>query len=161
MKSIPQTVLDRKDIFLSWYKVDEKTGCWVWQKSLRPKGYGQFMSKAAHRVSYAIHKGDPKGMFVCHKCDNPPCINPDHLFLGTPLDNMIDMKHKGRAKNNKGGWEANYIKMTPEKLEEMKLYYLSDMSLSTRDVARKFNMESKNCWVWLKKAGISIRKKKK
>lgn len=157
MKLIPQKVLDRKAIFHTFYKKDRKTGCWVWQRSVSNKGYGQFMSTAAHRISYTLRFEDPKELCVLHKCDNPPCVNPDHLFLGTPLDNMRDMKAKGRDHNNPGGWNANYITMTPEKLEEMKCYYLSDTSISTRDVARKFNMEAKHCWCWLKKAGVEIR----
>lgn len=82
-------------------------GCWVWQKSLTKKGYGRFWNgtKAvkAHRASYELYVGKiPPTLFVCHKCDNPKCVRPDHLFLGTNRDNMIDMIQKGRN-INKGG----------------------------------------------------------
>lgn len=82
-------------------------GCWLWTGSLSRRNYGFVgnfsMAKRigmyqAHRLSFVIHKGAiPEGMFVCHHCDNPPCINPEHLFLGTHADNMQDMKNKGRA----------------------------------------------------------------
>lgn len=84
-----------------WSKVDKTDGCWVWIASKLPTGYGQFWSgernMRAHRFSYILHYGNiPNGMLVCHKCDNPSCVRPDHLFLGTSLDNAIDKVSKGR-----------------------------------------------------------------
>lgn len=78
-----------------------KTGCWNWVFSKRPDGYGQVSFRgrpyAAHRVSYEVYRGNiPGGLSVLHKCDNPGCVNPDHLFLGTQTDNMSDMTAKGR-----------------------------------------------------------------
>lgn len=75
--------------------------CWDWN-ACKVDGYGVLMFRAksqkAHRVSWIIHNGDiPKGLFVCHKCDNPSCSNPDHLFLGTNADNMRDMAEKKRT----------------------------------------------------------------
>lgn len=77
-------------------------GCHVWLACRNKKGYGLFQvgrrSVHAHRVAYALMNGDiPDGMFVCHMCDNPCCVNPDHLFLGTHDDNMRDMVSKGRS----------------------------------------------------------------
>ena len=74
--------------------------CWIWQNSLR-NGYGVISinrkNESCHKVSYNIFKGEiNNGLFVCHTCDNPKCINPDHLFLGTHSDNMIDAYQKGR-----------------------------------------------------------------
>jgi len=91
-----------------WKKVIITPGCWMW-KGAKEKGYGiirnQFPLKSntsAHRLSYEIHKGlIPEGLFVCHKCDNPECSNPDHLFVGTHQENMEDMKIKGRANDGK------------------------------------------------------------
>ena len=87
---------------LKW-QIDKASGCWNWTAALAGKGYGQMKLPKqrkqgyAHRLSYMIHKGEiPNGKYVCHTCDNPKCVNPDHLFLGTSKDNQQDMKSKGR-----------------------------------------------------------------
>lgn len=85
-----------------WEKVDMSGDCWVWTGSCSPWGYGQIgvppnQIARAHRVSWELHHGPiPHGLYVCHHCDNPRCVRPDHLFLGTPSDNTQDMLHKGR-----------------------------------------------------------------
>lgn len=82
--------------------VVQPDGCWLWQGRANSSGYGAFSlipgrSTGAHRASYMIHKGPvPKGMEVCHTCDVPLCVNPEHLFLGTKRDNMQDCLRKGR-----------------------------------------------------------------
>jgi hypothetical protein len=79
--------------------------CWIWLKScLKSGGYGQFNINGdmwrAHVLSYVLTRGDiPDGIWICHHCDNPKCVNPDHLFPGTPQDDMTDMIKKGRAKH--------------------------------------------------------------
>jgi hypothetical protein len=82
-------------------KVQKTDGCWVWIGSASPLGYGRInvdgVPRIAPRISWQLHNGDiPDGMSVCHRCDNPRCVNPDHLFLATHSGNMQDMVSKNR-----------------------------------------------------------------
>lgn len=82
-----------------WTRVRKSRGCWIWTGTISPKGYGVFSFQQkqirAHRHSYAIHFGHPGRLCVCHKCDNPSCVRPSHLFLGTTKDNNQDRFRKG------------------------------------------------------------------
>jgi len=81
-------------------------GCWLWIGAIGTTGYGQFWyhkRETASRVAYMLYKGPiQKGMSVCHTCDNPICVNPDHLFLGRQIENMRDMVIKGRSNKLRG-----------------------------------------------------------
>ncbi len=95
------------------WSLNKETGCWDWTASCAGKGYGQIKIPGtrkqdyAHRVSYRINIGEiPEGKYVLHRCDNPKCVNPAHLFLGNAKDNAQDMRDKGRHLPGEANTEA-------------------------------------------------------
>ena len=103
-KNTPELLLQR---LMNHIDGTPKNQCWEWQGSRGKASHGQTWAYSkhilAHRLSYLLHKGPiPEGLLVCHSCDNPPCINPKHLFLGTFQDNIDDMMKKGRHAKIKG-----------------------------------------------------------
>src|SRR5690606_35598865 len=96
-----QEVIDERTKARFIAKVDMRGDCWVWTATRMSRGYGYFYAngkmRGAHRVAWAIAHGYFPDVHVLHRCDNPPCVRPDHLFLGTQRDNMADMAAKGRC----------------------------------------------------------------
>lgn len=106
-----------------WSRVtkSEESGCWEWTMAKAPTGYGILtlarVKRYAHRTAYELANGPiPDGLFVCHHCDNPPCINPAHLFLGSQKDNMQDASRKGRSRGGVAFGDANGARRHPERL---------------------------------------------
>lgn len=115
-------------LFMSHVSPCPLTGCWWWTAS-STGGYGQFTQRRvkpglyyAHRASWELHVGPiPAGMVVCHRCDQPFCVNPEHLFIGTQLDNLRDMHRKGRARGGGlSGEAAPSAKLTAAEVEEIR-----------------------------------------
>jgi hypothetical protein len=109
-----------------WSKIDKSGSCWAWTSAFTTRGYGFFWvggakrSEYAHRVAWELSNGGkvPDGSVVMHSCDNPKCVNPAHLSIGTPKDNAQDCKRKGRnafGERNMGGQ-----KLTWEKVREIR-----------------------------------------
>lgn len=98
-------------------RVDRSAGveaCWPWTGTRGSAGYGQFRlngkSLLAHRLAYElVHGPIPTGLQICHRCDNPPCCNPRHMFLGTVRDNALDRTAKGRGKRFPGELHASAV----------------------------------------------------
>lgn len=113
-----------------WKFVEKrKSGCWTWKGCTDKKGYGRISSrrglppKKAYRLSWEIHFGEiPKGLEVCHACDNPSCVNPNHLMIGTHQANMMDAHRKNRINNYKHGKgeDNNSALLTNEQVKQIR-----------------------------------------
>jgi len=142
-----------------WEKVDvvgkRKNECWEWSGSKNKKGYGMFRydgkNISTHRCSWILHYGEiPNDLFVLHKCDNPSCVNPNHLFLGTNEDNMKDMAQKGRA-GTKFGTSHSNSKLCEEDIVE--IFRLKNDGFLGVEIARIYNVTSANISYILKGKG--------
>lgn len=138
-------------------RVLKTNDCWLWTGGCIPNGYGAFWfdgrNHGAHRMAWLIWRGDiPKGMSICHKCDNPICVNPGHLFVGLPIENSADMVAKNRqARGDKSprrlhadsyealvGSNNNKAKLTEDQIPEIKRLVASGLSMS--EVGRRFGV---------------------
>lgn len=108
-----------------FYIPEPNSGCWIWTGEVHLNGYGKKGMYKAHRLFYEMQFGPiMNGMHVCHRCDTPLCVNPDHLWLGTHAENMRDKAAKGRVKNQTGLSNPN-SKLT---IDQVKIIMTSDKS---------------------------------
>lgn len=119
-RPIPELTREQIERFLSKVTISSDDDCWIWTGSVNEHGYGgiriNYQLFKAARVAYALHyKRDPESLHVCHRCDNPPCCNPHHLFLGTVKQNSDDSVKKGRSKILYKYGDLNPARLYPEK----------------------------------------------
>lgn len=139
-----------RERFASKFEVDRATGCWLWTASLAGAGYGQIKIPGerrqiyAHRLSFLLHKGEiGAGADICHHCDNPRCVNPDHLFIGTRVENMQDMARKGRGTGGREmpvhrGVRNSQAKITERDVRRIRKLVLA--GVSNREIGRIFGL---------------------
>lgn len=125
-----------------WSKVRKTDGCWLWTAYKTRTGYGKIRRGeklvSAHRVSWELHNGPiPEGLCVLHECDNPACVNPAHLFLGTQVDNVADMVSKGRQRAPEGA-SVGTAKLAPAQVLEIRSR--QGQGQSQRALAREFGV---------------------
>lgn len=127
---------------------EPNTGCWLWTAQLMPGPwqYGRFTYRGremlAHRASWEIHRGPiPRRMHVCHRCDTPSCVNPDHLFLGTHQDNMRDRDNKGR------GYKGGYSRISRGTVSLA--LFLVEQGNSRKEVGAWLRVDPSSVWNWM------------
>ncbi len=128
--------------FMDKVTIEPNSGCWLWMTALNRWGYGVFYLDPAriqaHRASWLLHRGPiPDGLCVLHHCDNPPCVNPNHLFLGTHSDNAKDRNTKGRAGGARGVLNS-HAKLTMDDVSDIRRR--SAQGESGGDLARAFGV---------------------
>jgi hypothetical protein len=133
------TITDGEIIKEFWGNaVRSDNGCLEWQGATNGSGYGTYKEiqgeTATHRISYKITYGDiPEKLCVCHKCDNPLCVDPEHLFIGTHQDNFVDMRNKGRQK-------TTGKKLNGEMVAKIIRLYYGMHGLKSHHLAKKFDV---------------------
>lgn len=140
-KPVPQSLVESQSERF-WRNVQKADGCWIWTGGRNARGYGKFYINCggylAHRVSYALARGSvPEDKCVMHKCDNPPCVNPDHLELATVRMNMHDMYAKRRACV---GSRSHHAKLNEDQVLQIRIRHNSGEK--TGDLAREFGVAS-------------------
>lgn len=130
---------------------EPNSGCTLWMKTLAV-GYGQISWRGrligAHRLAWIINRGPiPSGLFVCHKCDVPSCINPAHLFLGTARENNADKHTKGRTRVGRGSCQGS------AKLTEFQILAIRNDGRLQREIAEEYGVDQSNISLIKKRLG--------
>lgn len=140
-----------------WKNVVVTDSCWMWTAAVSPKGYGIFHSDKkvpAHRYSYELYNGAiPSGLLVLHRCDNPPCVRPDHLFLGTNADNMADRNAKNRQ--SRGAKNCSSASLCEDRVRQIRKE--AARGVRHRDIALRFGVDTsqisrianRKTWKWV------------
>lgn len=134
-------------------RVDRSAGCWVWSGRRNAKGYGIFpfagRDLGAHRVAYEIWNGEiGESSFVLHRCDNPPCVNPSHLLLGTHAENMADRDAKGRLVRISGEKNGMAKSSDATVAEAVRLYMETEMT--PREISLVLGASASSVRDWVK-----------
>ena len=126
-------------------KIQLTDSCWIWTGYKSPDGYGRSWFKGQARMVTRVlwellHGNIPFGMHVLHKCDNPPCVNPDHLFLGTLQDNATDRDNKHRHRALKGSEHPRH------KLSESDILNIQILDIPSKNIAKLYGLHRSSVW---------------
>lgn len=149
------SILQMSSKFWSHIQIGDRKTCWEWTAGRDKNGYGRtkikkshgWTSGQAHRVVYVLAKGAiPDGLCVLHTCDNPPCCNPDHLVLGTQVDNLQDMRKKGRSRGPSVQGENHWLtKVSSSGAEALRAECAAGV-LPQTEIARKYGISRGYLW---------------